>query len=98
MKPIKPVVAALALLLFASAVMPAAAQDYPVECAQRDVQLVTQIEQIGEAQSVSGEIMFEAFMTVMRARRVCSQGHVAVGLALYDSVFKTSLVNQMSAR
>jgi hypothetical protein len=34
----------------------------------------------------------------MRARRVCSQGHVAVGLALYDSVFKTSLVNQMSAR
>jgi len=29
---------------------------------------------------------------------VCSQGHVAVGLALYDRVFTTSLVNQMSAR
>ena len=98
MKPIKPVVAAFALLLLASAVMPAAAQDYPVECAQRDVQLVTQIEQVGEAQSVPGEIMFEAFMTVMRARRECSQGRVAVGLALYDSVFKTSLVGQMSAR
>ena len=94
MKPIKPVVTALAMLLFASAVM-AAAQDYPVECAQRDVQLVTQIEQIGEAQSVPGEIMFEAFMTVMRARKACAQGRVAVALALYDSIFRTSLVSQM---
>jgi hypothetical protein len=98
MKPIKPVVAAFALLLLASAVMPAAAQDYPVECAQRDVQLVTQIEQIGEAQSVSGEIMFEAFMTVMRARKACAHGRVAVGLALYDSIFRTSLVSQMRLR
>ena len=98
MRSIKPVVAALVLLVFASSVSATTAQTYPVECAQRDVQVVTQIEQIGEAQSVSGETMFEAFMTVMRARRVCSQGHVAVGLALYDSVFKTSLVNQMSAR
>lgn len=94
MKPIKPVVTALAMLLFASAVM-AAAQDYPVECAQRDVQLVTQIEQIGEAQSVPGDIMFEAFMTVMRARKACAQGRVAVALALYDSIFRTSLVSQM---
>ena len=97
MKPIKPVVTALAMLLFASAVM-AAAQDYPVECAQRDVQLVTQIEQIGEAQSVPGDIMFEAFMTVMRARKACAQGRVALGLALYDSIFRTSLVGQMRVR
>lgn len=97
MKPIKPVVTALAMLLFASAVM-AAAQDYPVECAQRDVQLVTQIEQIGEAQSVPGDIMFEAFMTVMRARKACAQGRVAVALALYDSIFRTSLVSQMRVR
>ena len=98
MKPIKPVVAALALLLFASAVMSAAAQDYPVECAQRDVQLVTQLEQVGEAQTVPGEIMFEAFMTVLRARAACSQGRVAAGLALYDSVFKTSLAGEMLVR
>jgi hypothetical protein len=97
MKPIKPVVTALAMLLFASAVM-AAAQDYPVECAQRDVQLATQIEQIGEAQSVPGDIMFEAFMTVMRARKACAQGRVALGLALYDSIFRTSLVSQMRVR
>lgn len=98
MQPIKPVIAAFALAAFASTAMPAAAQDHPVECAQRDVQLVTQIEQIGEAQSVPGDIMFEAFMTVMRARKACAQGRVALGLALYDSIFRTSLVSQMRLR
>ena len=98
MQPIKPLVAAFALVAFVAAAMPAAAQDHPVECAQRDVQLVTQLEQIGEAQSVPGEIMFEAFVTVLRARAACSQGRVAAGLALYDSVFKTSLAGEMLVR
>jgi hypothetical protein len=50
MKPLKPVVAAVALLVFAFSVIPAAAaQSYPLECAQRDVQVVTQMEQYGEA-------------------------------------------------
>jgi hypothetical protein len=62
------------------------------------VQLVTQLEQVGEAQTVPGEIMFEAFMTVLRARTACSQGRVAAGLALYDSVFKTSLAGEMLVR
>ena len=98
MQPIKPVTAAFALAAFASAAMPAAAQDHPVECAQRDVEVVTQLEQVGEAQTVPGEIMFEAFMTVLRARAACSQGRVAAGLALYDSVFKTSLAGEMLVR
>lgn len=98
MQPIKPVIAAFALAAFASTAMPAAAQDHPVECAQRDVQLVTQLEQVGEAQTVPGEIMFEAFMTVLRARAACSQGRVTAGLALYDSVFKTSLAGEMLVR
>jgi hypothetical protein len=42
--------------------------------------------------------MFEAFMTVLRARAACSQGRVAAGLALYDSVFKTSLAGEMLVR
>ena len=98
MRSIKPVVAALVLLVFASSVSATTAQTYPVECAQRDVQLVTQLEQVGEAQTVPGEIMFEAFMTVLRARAACSQGRVAAGLALYDSVFKTSLAGEMLVR
>jgi hypothetical protein len=95
MKSIKPVVAVLALLVCASSVTPAAAQNYPVVCAQRDVQLVTQLEQIGEAQSVPGEILYEAFRVLTRARRACSQGRVELALALYDSIFKTSLAGQL---
>jgi hypothetical protein len=95
MKSIKPVVAMLALLVCASSVTPAAAQNYPVVCAQRDVQLVTQLEQIGEAQSVPGEILYEAFRVLTRARRACSQGRVELALALYDSIFKTSLAGQL---
>ena len=62
MKPIKPVVAAIALLVSApSLIATAGAQAYPLECAQRDVQVVTQMEQYGEAQSVPGDVLYEAF-------------------------------------
>jgi hypothetical protein len=98
MKPIKPVLATFAALILASSLTSAAAQTYPVECAQRDVQLVTQMEQYGESQSVPGEILYEAFLTMARAREACSRGRVAVGLALYDSIFKTSLAGQVPAR
>jgi hypothetical protein len=70
---------------------PAAAQSFPLECAMRDAQLVTQVERHGEAQDVSGEILFEAFWIMKRARDACAEGRVVVGLALYDSIFKTSL-------
>jgi hypothetical protein len=95
MKSIKPVVAVSALLVSASFAIPAAAQSYPVVCAQRDVQLVTQLEQIGEAQAVPGEILYEAFRVLTRARRACKQGRVELALALYDSIFKTSLAGQL---
>lgn len=99
MTPIKPGIAAAALLVLAHAVIgTAAAQAYPLECAQRDVQVVTQMERYGEAQSVPGEILYEAFLSLTRARQACSQGRVAGGLALYDSIFKTSLAGQMQAR
>jgi hypothetical protein len=95
MKSIKPVVVAFALLVSASFVIPAAAQTFPVVCAQRDVQLVTQLEQIGEAQAVPGEILYEAFRVLTRARKACKQGRVDLALALYDSIFKTSLAGQL---
>jgi hypothetical protein len=99
MKPLKPIVAAVALFVSAFSVIPAAAaQSYPLECAQRDVQVVTQMEQYGEAQSVPGEILYEAFLTLTRSRQACSQGRVAAGLALCDSIFKTSLAGHMPAR
>jgi hypothetical protein len=96
MKPIKHIIA-VALLVVGPSLAPAGAQTYPLECAQRDVQVVVQIEQYGEGQSVSGELLYEAFWTLQRAREACSQGRVVVGLALYDSIFKTSLAGQVPA-
>ena len=95
MKSIKPVVAVFALLVCAPSVTPAAAQTFPVVCAQRDVQLVTQLEQIGEAQTVRGEILYEAFRVLTRARKACKEGRLDLALALYDSIFTTSLAGHM---
>ena len=95
MKSIKPAVAVFVLLISACSVTPAAAQSYPVVCAQRDVQLVTQLEQIGEAQTVSGEILYEAFRVLTRAREACKQGRLELALALYDSIFTTSLAGRV---
>jgi hypothetical protein len=77
---------------------PAAAQSFPLECALRDAQLITQLERHGEAQDVPGEILFEAFWTIQRARDACSESRVTVGLALYDSIFKTSLAGLAEVR
>ena len=40
----------------------------PLECAKRDLQIVTLLEQHGEAQTLSGRTLYEAFWTMMRAR------------------------------
>jgi hypothetical protein len=92
-KPIKHafLVAAAAAALFAG---PLAAQgntqannaSASLECAQRDVQSVTQLEQHGEAQALPGYVLYETFMTVLRARAACNEGRVADGLALYDGI------------
>jgi hypothetical protein len=97
MNPIKAatLVGTIALLVAGPA---AAEQSFPLECALRDVQLVTQIEQHGEAQDVPGEILFEAFLTMKRAREACAEGRERAGLALYDSIFKTSLAGRTQVR
>jgi hypothetical protein len=76
----------------------AAAQTFPLECAQRDAKLVTQMEQHGEAQDVPGDILYEGYWTMKRAREACYQGRVVVGLALYDSIFRQSLAGLAQAR
>ena len=76
----------------------ALAQSFPLDCAQRDVQLVTQMEQHGESQDVPGEILYEAYWTMKRAREACYQGRVEVGLALYDSIFRQSLAGRTQMR
>ena len=55
-------------------------------CAQRDRQLVTLIEELGDAQEVAGQKLFEAFLTMMRARNACIEGRESEALSIYDTV------------
>ena len=98
MNPIKPAVLAAVLALLGAGPSLAGERSFPLECALRDVQLVTQMEQHGDAQDVPGEILYEAFMTMKRAREACSEGRELAGLALYDSIFKTSLAGRTQMR
>jgi hypothetical protein len=92
------VILACGAALLAAGFAGATAETFPLECAQRDVQLVTQMEQHGEAQDVPGEILYEAYWTMKRAREACYQGRTTVGLALYDSIFRQSLAGRTQMR
>jgi hypothetical protein len=65
-----------------------------LECAQRDVQLVTQLEQLGEAQALPGYVLYETFMTIQRARAACNEGRAADGMALYDGIVRPVLAQK----
>jgi Flp pilus assembly protein CpaB len=58
----------------------------PVECAARDLQVVTQLEQRGEAQDVASDKLAAAFFTMMRARRACNERRVSEAEAIYGSI------------
>ena len=55
-------------------------------CAERDLQSVMLIERHGEAQDIAGEVLAQAFFTVMRARKACRQGREQDAFAIYDSI------------
>ena len=55
-------------------------------CAQRDLQLVTLLEERGDAQEVAGRKLFEAFLAMMRARNACIEGRESEALSIYDTV------------
>jgi len=55
-------------------------------CAERDLQFVILIERHGEAQDIPGEVLAQAFFTMMRARKACRQGREQDAFAIYDSI------------
>jgi hypothetical protein len=55
-------------------------------CAERDLQYVILIERHGEAQDVAGDVLAQAFFTMMRARKACRQGREQDAFALYDTI------------
>jgi hypothetical protein len=55
-------------------------------CAERDLQYVILVERHGEAQDIAGDALAQAFFTMMRARKACSQGREQDAFALYDTI------------
>jgi len=56
-----------------------------VQCAARDLKLLTSINEHGEAQDVPADDLRSAFFALVKARGVCAAGRVDEALALYDS-------------
>ena len=67
---------------------------FPAECARRDLQLLTQLEQYGELRDGRAELASEAFWTMMQARQACYTARVSEGLALYDSIQERTLAGR----
>lgn len=55
-------------------------------CAERDLQFVVLIERHGEAQDIAGDVLAQAFFTMMRARKACRQGYEQDAFAIYDTI------------
>jgi hypothetical protein len=63
-------------------------------CAERDLQYVTLLERHGEAQDIPGDVLAQAFFTMMRARKACGRGREQDAFALYDSIKLTPNTTQ----
>jgi hypothetical protein len=64
----------------------AAAAQRAATCADRDLQLVSLIEQRGNAQDVAGHILFGAWLAMMAARKACIEGRESEALAIYNAI------------
>jgi hypothetical protein len=62
----------------------AAEPNVMAHCARRELTLITDIERAGESQTVPGEQVYRAFVTMLDARALCSAGRLDDALALYD--------------
>lgn len=56
------------------------------KCAERDLQVVTAIEDRGRAGDVAAETLGQAGLARIRAQETCLQGRVGAALATYDRI------------
>ena len=79
------------LLVLAGVGTPSAAETtMPSQCAARDVQLLTIIEQQGDAQAIPGDQVAAAFLALLDARQTCLREGAGAGLARYEAAIPTS--------
>ena len=85
-----PILATFAIFTLGMDGAPAVAQDAASarQCAMRDIEVVTLIEDHGEANDIAPEQLAKAALTQMDARVACSNGHTEDGMALYNDIFR----------
>jgi hypothetical protein len=85
-----PILATFATFTLGMDGAPAVAQDAPSvrQCAMRVIEVVTLIEDHGEANDIAPEKLAKAALTQMDARVACFNGHTEDGMALYNDIFR----------
>jgi hypothetical protein len=86
MRPIQAMFAATIWIVLSS-VADAGASQIPRECAMRDMRFLWQLEERGALPDARGDKLYDAFLTMLRARSACTAGQTAEAMALYDSAF-----------
>jgi hypothetical protein len=84
---------ALAAICLSAMIDSTAAGSFTRGCAARDLQILMLIEQHEGTGAVAAENLNDALLTMMHARMVCHEGHVADAMALYDSVSESITPN-----
>ena len=60
---------------------------FPLACAARDLDLVTLIELRGESEVIAPSRLADAYLTLLQARKLCSDGNVPEALVIYRHTF-----------
>ena len=59
---------------------------FATACALKETEVITLIEDHGQAQDLPSDSLGDAGLAMLRARAVCYEGRVGEALALYDGV------------
>jgi hypothetical protein len=84
---------------FAMAIIPMAQGQvrlFPMACAQKEIAVITAIEEHGAANDIPSDRLGQAGLTMLRARSTCYQGRVGEALALYNSALDLGPVASLS--
>jgi len=89
---------ACATMLFLAGVgtCSAAEKTFPLQCASRDADVLTLIEQHAAAETLPAEQLASAFVNLLEARATCAKEGAGAGLARYEAALAPGEVSAAS--
>jgi hypothetical protein len=91
-----PVHVAIAALCLGAMVNGTIAGSFTRGCAARDLQILRLVEERENTNTISAQRVSDAMLTILNARMVCYEGHVADALAIYDGVARDIASHDLS--